>query len=98
MKEVLEAIAALTQKVDEMAKRLDELAPKNEIGTFKEVADFLGCSISTVKRSYKDWGVAYKKVGRSVYFKPFTWDDLGGVVFDPKDLLKKHRMRQILGR
>ncbi len=96
MESLLDVVQDLTKKVEELNERMNELDPKNQLWGFEDLAEFLKCSVSTVKRNYKECGIPYKKLGKCFYFKPFTWDDLGGDVFDPKEKLKKHRMRQVL--
>ncbi len=96
MESLLNVVQDLTKKVEELNERMNGFNPQNQIWDFEDVAEFLKCSVSTVKHNYKKWGIPHKKLGKSVYFKPFTWDDLSGDVFDPKGLLKKHRMRQVL--
>ncbi len=91
-----EKLTEISEKVESILDRLESHPPQNQLWDFENVAEFMKCSVSTVKHNYKDWGLPSKKLGKKVYFKPFTWDDLSGDVFDPKCLLKKHRMRQVL--
>ena len=59
--------------IDSKLKELEIITPRESLGddivfTFEEVATILKCSLATVYKSYKKWGIPYKKIGGRVIF------------------------------
>ena len=59
--------------IDSKFKELGFITQRESLGddvvfTFEEVASILKCSLATVYKSYKKWGLPYKKIGGRVIF------------------------------
>lgn len=84
-----QAVSALTERVEQLAKKLDEVlgrAAGNDTGkrkllTIEEVAALLGKSISTIYSMTSEKRIPYRKRGNKLYFfedEVMQWIEQGG--------------------